>query len=271
MLSHFLNSQNGILLESLSITQYGLLSLIFVLMVVILILLVSLIQLNQAIQKRFGPAQTALSELDLAMQKRTFWQKLLSLRPLEVEKQLQPKLQLDHAYDGIIELDNPTPPWFNVLFYGTIGFGLLYLMVYHVAGSGQVMAQEYQAEMQVAEVARKSYIEQFAKNINENNVTALTKAGSLESGAAIFKQNCVACHGEKGEGKIGPNLTDDYWLHGGTPKDIFHVIAEGIPDKGMIAWNKSLNPLQIQEVMSYIVTLKGTKPANAKEPQGQKL
>lgn len=205
-----------------------------------------------------------MTEYEKAYDEQPFWNKVFQLNPLKLEKELM----MDHAYDGIYELNNPTPPWFMGLFYITILFGFIYIGVYHVMGDGNIMETEYKEEVLAAEKTHEEYMKKFANSINEDNVKVLADAKGLEAGALIYKQNCVACHGEKGEGKVGPNLTDEYWLHGGSIKNIFHTVTEGVPSKGMISWKKQLNPLQIQQVSSYIMTLIGTKPANAKEPQG---
>lgn len=197
---------------------------------------------------------------------RSLWQRFTGLHSLSQENDLV----MEHAYDDIAELDNPTPPWFMGLFYGTIGFGVIYLLIFHVIGNGQVMQEEYIQEVAVAEQQREAFLKQIAGKVNENNVTRLTEAKAIDSGKALFGQYCTACHGQNAEGKVGPNLTDEYWLHGGSTKAIFHTITEGVPEKGMISWKKQLNPLQIQQVASYILTLQGTKPAGAKEPQGEK-
>lgn len=219
----------------------------------------SIWQTVKAIKKSKG-----LSETELIMENRTFWQKVFSLKPLTMEKDIE----MEHKYDEIAELDNPTPPWFMYLFYATIVFAIVYLLVFHVSGDGKIMETEYALAMKEANIEHEEYMKKFANSVNENNVVALTDAKSLGDGKAIYLQNCLACHGAEGQGGVGPNLTDAYWLHGGSVKEIFHTITEGVPEKGMISWKKSLNPIQIQHVVSFMETLKGTKPANAKEPQG---
>lgn len=188
----------------------------------------------------------------------------IGLAPLEKEKDIL----MDHDFDGIKELDNRIPPWFNYLFYGTIIFGIIYMLDYHVLKTGKLPAQEYQEEMQTAALQRAELIRSGAL-VNENNVTLLTDASALSSGKDIFKANCVPCHGENAQGVIGPNLTDKYWIHGGGIKNVFKTIKYGVPSKGMLTWEGKLNPREIQEVASYVISLQGTNPPNAKAPQGQ--
>lgn len=192
------------------------------------------------------------------------WQKLAGLHNLSQEKDLM----MEHTYDGIAELDNPTPPWFMALFYGTIGFGLVYLLVFHVFGAGDLQTAEYTREVALADAAREAYIRKVAGSINENTVVQVADAKSLDAGKALFAQYCVACHGAQAQGGVGPNLTDAYWLHGGSMKAVFHTITEGVPEKGMLSWKKQLNPLQVQQVASFILSLQGSNPPGAKAPQG---
>lgn len=198
--------------------------------------------------------------------KLTFWQKVLGLRPIEEEEDLL----IDHSYDGIQELDNPTPVWFNALFYSTIVFAIGYLLVYHVFEWGMNQEQEYLAEIELAEKQRVAFLESSGTNIDENTVTLDLSPAMVTAGQEIYLQNCSACHGSQGEGMIGPNLTDEYWLHGGDIKDIFRVIKYGVPDKGMVPWESNLTPVQISQVSNFIASISGTTPPNAKEPQGDK-
>nr|WP_121272348.1 cbb3-type cytochrome c oxidase N-terminal domain-containing protein [Pedobacter schmidteae] len=203
-------------------------------------------------------------------EKKTLWTWLLGLKPLSAEKDLV----MEHEFDGIAELDNPTPAWFMVLFYGTILFAAGYMINYHVIGWGKSQEQEYAAELQQAEDNRIAMLQKpgggGANKINENNVEASTDKAVLEAGGALFKTACTPCHGEHAEGAVGPNLTDEYWLHGGTAKAIFKTIKYGVPEKGMVAWEKQMNAKQISDITSYIISLKGSKPAGAKAPQGEK-
>lgn len=208
-------------------------------------------------------------EADKTEQK-SFWNKILQLRPIAEEKDLV----MDHEFDGIAELDNPTPAWFMVLFYGTILFAVGYMFTYHVMDWGKSQEQEYVAELQQAEDDRIALLQKpgggGANKINENNVELSKDPAVLQAGAALFKNVCTPCHGEHAEGSVGPNLTDDYWLHGGTIKDVFKTIKYGVPEKGMIAWEKQMNSKQISDIANYVLSLKGTNPAGAKAPQGTK-
>lgn len=175
----------------------------------------------------------------------------------------------DHEYDGIRELDNNLPPWWKYGFYLTIIFAVYYLFDYHVLHTSPLSGQEYQQQMVEAENLKKERLKVAGANVDENTVTLLADAGMIASGKGIYDGNCASCHGAAGEGLVGPNLTDEYWLHGGGIQNIFKTIKYGVPAKGMIAWQSQLNPEAMQKVASYIMTLQGTKPANAKAPQGE--
>ncbi|ARK09783.1 cbb3-type cytochrome c oxidase N-terminal domain-containing protein [Fibrella sp. ES10-3-2-2] len=220
------------------------------------------IYLAFVLKKALNPDEAA----DVAKPPLSFWQRFSGLRPLSHEKDLA----LDHTYDGIVELDNPTPPWFMYLFYSTIAFGLVYLFLFHIVGSSDLQIAEYDKEVAIADVQHEAYIKRVAGSINENTVAFVKDAKSIDDGKTLFTQYCVACHGNAGQGGVGPNLTDDYWLHGGSVQKVFHTITEGVPEKGMMSWKKQLNPLQVQHVASFILSLQGTKPAGSKEPQGEK-
>jgi cytochrome c oxidase cbb3-type subunit 3 len=183
--------------------------------------------------------------------------------PIEKEKDIM----LDHDFDGIKELNNTIPPWFNILFYGSILIAIIYMIDFHVLGSGSVMVDEYLQEVKIANEKRDELIKTGAF-INESNVTLLTDAGELEKGKQIFIGNCTPCHGPDAGGTVGPNLTDKNWIHGGGIKNVFTTIKNGVPAKGMIAWQTSLTPKQMQQVGSYILSLQGTNPATGKPPEG---
>ncbi|MCS7005279.1 MAG: c-type cytochrome [Cytophagales bacterium] len=200
-------------------------------------------------------------------QKLSWWERFNQLKPLSKEKELL----LEEEFDGILELNNPIPFWFNVLFYGTIFMSIVYLLVYHVWDLAPLQAQEYEQEVKLAEIQREEYLKKFAASIDETNVEPTTEANDIVSGKQIYMTYCAACHGQLGEGKVGPNLTDKFWLHGGDIKSLFKTIKYGVPEKGMISWQKQLNPLQIRNVASYILTLQGTNPPNAKAPEGTEM
>ncbi len=178
------------------------------------------------------------------------------------------KILSGHDYDGIKELDNDLPKWWVWLFYITIIIAVIYMLNFHVLGWGISQADEYNNEMAAANVI---YQKQVGDNIlNASSVTVLTDEASLQAGKEIWVKSCTVCHLAEGQGLVGPNMTDEYWIHGCSIGDIFNIILVGVPEKGMISWKDQLKPLQIQQVSSYIVTLKGTNPPNPKEPQGEK-
>lgn len=194
------------------------------------------------------------------------WQKLLSLKPLEQEKEIL----IAHDYDGIQELDNPIPGWFMYLFYATIIFSVGYLLNYHVFRTGSLQYAEYRNEMAQADIEKKAYLSKAANRVDENTVKLVQDPAVLTAGGAIFKSTCAPCHGDHAQGNVGPNLTDDYWLHGGKINDVFKTIKYGVLAKGMPTWEKQLSPKQISDVANYIKSLQGSNPVNPKAPQGNK-
>jgi cytochrome c oxidase cbb3-type subunit III len=197
------------------------------------------------------------------------FRKLIHSLTQSVSVQEEDDIVLNHDFDGIRELDNKIPPWWTALFYGGIIFAFVYMIDYHVIGDGNVGEIEYQQEVQVA-ASKLEMLTKSGKLISEETATLLTDVASLSAGKDIFDKNCAACHGFGGEGLVGPNFTDDYWIHGGSIKNMYRIIAEGVPAKGMISWKSQLSPNQIQEVGSFIRTLRGTNPPNQKGPEGEK-
>lgn len=177
-------------------------------------------------------------------------------------------IDLGHDYDGIRELDNNLPPWWKWGFYLTIVIGVLYIGHYHLLKTGDLQEEEYKKEIAQAELDIAAYLKDQAMNVDENTVTLMTDAGDIDKGKTLFKNYCAACHEEDGGGRVGPNLTDAYWLHGGKINDIFKTIKYGA-NNGMKSWKDELNPIQIQQVASFIQSLQGTTPANPKEPEGE--
>ncbi len=188
--------------------------------------------------------------------------------PIEKEN----TIVLDHNYDGIRELDNHLPPWWKALFYGCIIWGIGYLIVYHVGGWLPLQTDEYQAEVAAAEVQIAKYkaSQPTEAAVDVSAMEYSDDADIIAAGKKIFDGQCASCHLADGGGMIGPNLVDEYWLHGGGIQDIYTTIEVGVPEKGMISWKGVLSPEQIKEVSFYIMSIRGTTPANPKAPQGEK-
>jgi cytochrome c oxidase cbb3-type subunit 3 len=163
----------------------------------------------------------------------------------------------EHTYDGITEYDNPLPGWWVAIFWASIVFAPFYAIYYHL-GPDRLIADEYARESQAhaeAEAARAL----SSGVVTEEVLAALGRdPATVREGAALFQQNCIVCHGERGQGKIGPNLTDDAWLHGGTLLAIHHTINEGVPDKGMLAWGKQLDPDTVKKLAAFVGSIRGT-------------
>ncbi len=193
-----------------------------------------------------------------------FYLKLVGEKAAATEEEII----LDHNYDGIRELDNNLPPWWVYGFYATIVFALVYMLYYHVF-DGPTQIDEYQSEVAAAQKAVEEYKKNAKDLVDASTVEMLTSEHDLEAGANVFSNNCAVCHRADGAGGIGPNLTDNYWILGGGISDIFEVISEGgRPGKGMISWKSDLRPVEIAQVASYIKTLQGTNPPDAKAAEG---
>lgn len=189
-------------------------------------------------------------------------QKLTRAAPIEKEEDIL----LEHSYDGIRELDNHLPPWWTWLFYGTIVWAVGYLIVYHVMNLFPLSEAEYLAEVERVQAMRAT---REVVEIDEASLVFTADEEIISSGQAIFTSNCASCHRNDGGGGIGPNLTDDYWIHGGSLQDIFAVIKNGVPEKGMISWAPILKPEEIRDASFFVMTLRGTNVAGGKEPQGE--
>ncbi len=198
---------------------------------------------------------------------------------------------LNHEYDGIREYDNDLPSWWLWLFYVTIGIAVVYIFSYHVFSIGDINAgtlkaasvsdgllHRYESPWQGAgSMLAQAPAPEAEKAgtptpVEEENIPRITDPARLDNGAQIYAKNCVPCHGDKGQGVIGPNLTDEYWIHGGTMTDVVKTITYGVPAKGMIPWGGTLSKDEILDVAGFILErLQGTNPPNAKPPQGEKV
>ncbi|MGA3244337.1 MAG: cbb3-type cytochrome c oxidase N-terminal domain-containing protein [Bacteroidota bacterium] len=176
-------------------------------------------------------------------------------------------IPLDENHDGITELDNLIPPWFSYLFGGTIVFAVIYLLNYHVWQSSPLPQAEYAEEMAAADLSRRVRMASEG-TINEDDLVVLVDEASIKAGQERFLRNCITCHGTHAEGIVGPNLTDQYWIHGGGVKNVYTTIKNGVPEKGMISWKLVFTPKEIQQIASYVLSLQGSNPPNAKKPEG---
>lgn len=202
----------------------------------------------------------------------TWWSALVQKLNASVPVTEEKNIELDHNYDGIRELDNHLPPWWKWLFWGTIGWSAIYLFVFHLSKSLPLSEAEYQHEIAVAEEqARKLKASQPVTAIDEAALQFTNDVTLIEKGKVVFmNNNCGSCHRNDGGGNtIGPNLTDNYWLHGGDIKNIFATIKNGAVEKGMPAWGKAMKPEDLRDVTFFVMSLKGTNPQNAKAPQGE--
>lgn len=242
----------------------------FVFLVAIVVMLVALYMLQVINHMTEQEAQEKAKRLGIEYRPEpTVWQKLWQesndFTPLEKEKDIM----LAHDYDGIRELDNHLPPWWTGLFYATIVFSIVYILFFHVFNTLPLPQQEYESEVAIAkQEALKFQAANPAPLIDETNVEITSDAIALADGKQVFLNNCASCHRRDGGGDIGPNLTDEYWLHGGDIKSIFKTVRHGVTGTNMIAWEGFISPEKIKNVSNYVLTLQGSRPENAKKPEG---
>ncbi|MCU0303709.1 MAG: c-type cytochrome [Thermoanaerobaculales bacterium] len=174
---------------------------------------------------------------------------------------------LEHAYDGIQEYDNPLPRWWLAIFWATIVFTPLYILFFHF-GPGMLDIDRYDRAMMLAAEQQMAALLAMGE-IDEAMIVGLMDDESMMNGGRkVFTSKCATCHGVLGEGGIGPNLTDSYWLHGAQLMDIYRVVREGVTDKGMLAWERQLRPAELLAVSAHVGSLLGSDPPNPKAPQG---
>jgi cytochrome c oxidase cbb3-type subunit 3 len=172
---------------------------------------------------------------------------------------------MDHSYDGIQEYDNPMPRWWLATFAGTVIFSVIYLFNVGPVGNGKGRIADYEASMAAAEAAHP-HLSIVAPT--EKLLAMAKDPKAIADGKAVFTTNCAPCHRPDAGGLIGPNLTDDYWIHGGTVSDVYSTIVGGVLEKGMPPWGKTLKPEQIEAVATYVKSIRGTNPPNPKPAQG---
>ncbi len=252
-------------MDSGQLTLLVILGVVLAVIVLLLILMVYLMSFMAAVLRKEDP-----SPVNEPSWWDTFKERFVTGQVDEVGgKEEKAKMMADHSYDGITELDNFMPPWLQGVFVGTVIFAVVYFVNYSVLGNGPTGVEEYEEELRVEALAAEFRQANMLAGIDENSVVFDESAGALAAGKTIFETNCAACHANDGGGGVGPNLTDEYWIHGGSISEVFSIVKYGVVEKGMIPWQDQLSPEQMQQVSSYILTMKGTTPANPKAPQGE--
>lgn len=200
-----------------------------------------------------------------------FYQGMLAKLTRSKDIDQEADVMLDHDYDGIRELDNVLPPWWVNLFYACVIFAIVYLVRFHIVGDYN-QVQEYETEVKADLAEIEKYKASTPNTFDIEKVTLLTDAESLAKGKEIFTNTCAACHKTDAGGSVGPNLTDDKWILGGGIKNVVHTIMEGGREgKGMVPWKATLKAEDIQKIASYVLSLQGSNPKDAKpaEPEAK--
>ncbi|MFN0250042.1 MAG: c-type cytochrome [Kofleriaceae bacterium] len=179
---------------------------------------------------------------------------------------------MTHAYDGIREFDNPLPGWWSVIFAGSIAFAAAYAFYFHIANWGATPEQRYKAALADYDDKKVLRDRAEAENVSEQVIAnATSDPGALDRGLVVFTQRCASCHGDKGQGLIGPNLTDLRQVHGTTRMDLYATIAKGVPTTAMLAWGEQLPQTDILAVTAFVTKLRGQNVPGGKEPQGAQV
>lgn len=254
------NAGSAETIGGISITAFYIM--IGVLFIEMLVILALLINIRFLLQKEETP-KIEISPIPQSSGFSKWWARINKFKPVEKEREIE----LDHDYDGIRELDNRLPPWWLWGFYVSIIFSVVYLWRYHVAYSAPLSKEELEISVKKADEEVKAYLAMKGETVDENTVTQLADPQDLAEGKKIFTASCVACHKDDGGGLVGPNLTDDYWLHGGSIKNVFKTIKYGI--NAMPAWQSNYSNKQLAQVASYVKSLQGSNPPGAKTSEGE--
>jgi cytochrome c oxidase cbb3-type subunit 3 len=254
------------MIEKMMLTSDGqIMLLIGGVLLVLIILLIVMVALLAKTAALIAPPKTAEAI------ENSFWVKFKrkfvtgKLKPVGQEGDMM----LDHNYDGIQEMDYRMPPWLSYVFLGTFVFALFYVPAFLYFDLIPDQESEYQAQLERAQQLADERAKAGIIMITAENAEYSEAEEVLLDGERIYLKNCAVCHAQDGGGGVGPNLTDNYWLHGNDIKGVFTTINDGIPEKGMIPWNGDLKPEEIQNVSNYVLSLVGTKPLNPKDPQGE--
>lgn len=238
------------------------------LLVVYITLMIIVVWLSSYFMKMVREIWEKEKPIEAESIKISWWDKVLDSFNSSVPLNKETDIMLNHDYDGIKELDNSLPPWWLYGFYATIVFAVFYLFYYHMGGPGLSSTEAYAEEVRIANEQIAIMNKGTETTVDESNIQLLTDNKSLADAKSIFTNVCVACHGADGQGGAGPNLTDNYWIHGGDINSIYKLIKTGVADKGMPQWGATYKAPDLQKLTSYVMSLRGTNPANPKPPQG---
>lgn len=257
--------------ESIATSWYSTGNLMFLLLVAVYITLLLIVfwisrHMMKMVKQLYAVEKKSLEP---EAEKTSWLDKVLDAFNASVPLHKEKDVLLNHDYDGIKELDNSLPPWWLYGFYITIIFAVVYLFYFHLGGPGLSSTEAYAEEVRLAnEQLAANAMKQPSISVDESNVQFLTDDASLADAKSIFTNVCASCHGTRGEGGAGPNLTDEYWIHGGSINEIYHTIKTGVADKAMPQWGATYKAPDLQKLASYVMKLKGSNPPNPKEPQG---
>lgn len=176
-----------------------------------------------------------------------------------------------HRYDGIREYDNPMPGWWRASFWASCVFAILYCIGYFFTGSVDHYSDDLNESLEELAAVRANFESSNPTiTFDEETLAAYAlDADRVSAGKVLYDGQCAVCHAADGGGLIGPNLTDEYWLHGESNLDVYNIINVGVLEKGMPAWESVYTQDERANLVAFIRSLQGTTPATPKEAQGE--
>lgn len=177
-----------------------------------------------------------------------------------------------HSYDGIVEYDNPLPGWWKFLFGFFVFISPIYYFYMHSGMEGRSIHDEYNAHMASVFQIRFAEIGELTGDRETLLEYMNEKPDWLKVGEVAYQTNCVSCHKADGGGSVGPNLTDDNWLHVNSIEDIVSVIEKGAANGAMPAWGARFShPNQIVLISAYVASLRKNPVSTGKIAEGNKI
>ena len=175
---------------------------------------------------------------------------------------------MDHEYDGIQEFDNPTPGWWHVIFLGTVVFSFFYFLFFTFSPMAWTPEGDW-AKAQNRETRRLFAAVGDIKPDAPSMLSLMSNEKLMSYASGMYLSNCAQCHAKDGGGINGTNLADDHFKNVKVLADLYTTITNGAGNGAMPSWRANFSEKERILLASYVATLRGTKPANPRAPEGE--